>query len=771
VLTSSALATVDLFHATSGTWNTAALSVARYFLAATSLPNYGLAMFAGGVSASGSFSNTVDIFDATSGTWSTAALSVARCYLAATSLPNQGLAIFAGGSSSVNTVDIFDATSGTWSTAALSVARCYLAATSLPNQGLAIFAGGSSSVNTVDIFNATSGTWSTAALSVARSGLAATSLANDGLAIFAGGTQDTSGGSGLNTVDIFNATSGTWSTAALSVARYWLAATSLPNYGLTIFAGGCDASNIYNTVDIMTVCPSGFHSIIGSCLCSPCAPGSFNPFVGQTQCAMCPAGSFCGPDSGNAMPTPCAPGSFNPFVGQTQCAMCPAGSFCGPDSGNAMPTNCSAGTYNPVMQASSVSSCLRCPAGAYCLAGASQQCRCPINSYAPPSGGASACTPCLGQAVPKTGQSECVAEVAVTGSEKTLFKSIIGVFAVISLGSVCLVAILVRSRHAFSVRPFHSGICIYIASFAPYALLKAVATVKLLEAKTQGEQLTAGLMLNGTFMMFFWLGFGGKMALIQLWMHLISRHTSGDSEHALMESARRTWRFMRLTVLLVCVLYGVGFISLVGVYAQASSACAAAAKSTICILFTESATPPACQRVVALAQGIIYYEGAFAAVVVVLFTFYALLFNGLVYAMLTSDATFSNLTKLQRLLISNTFLRCMLRPYARARRRFRCDIVCSSRQASGSFHHRGSRPPTRRRATLSYGARRCAGSGSSSPSSVFAASDARPCWWRWSSMALCPTAAACTSACRRCLWRRCPRCSRSLCLFGTTAAA
>ena len=42
-------------------------------------------------------SNAVDIFNATSGTWTTAALSVARAGLAATSLPNQGLAIFAGG--------------------------------------------------------------------------------------------------------------------------------------------------------------------------------------------------------------------------------------------------------------------------------------------------------------------------------------------------------------------------------------------------------------------------------------------------------------------------------------------------------------------------------------------------------------------------------------------------------------------------------------------------------------------------------------------------
>ncbi len=31
---------------------------------------------------------------------------------------------------------------------------------------------------------------------------------------------------------------GTWSTAALSEARPWLAATSLPNLGVAIFAGG-----------------------------------------------------------------------------------------------------------------------------------------------------------------------------------------------------------------------------------------------------------------------------------------------------------------------------------------------------------------------------------------------------------------------------------------------------------------------------------------------------------------------------------------------------
>ena len=98
-------------------------------------------------------------------------------------------------------------------------------------------------------------------------------------------------------------------------------------------------------------------------------------------------------------------------------------------------------------------------------------------------------------------------------------------------------------------------------------------------------------------------------------MHLISRHTCGASENTLLDRAHRTWRLMRVTVAVVCLLYSAGFVALVGVYAQASSACAAAADSSVCIPLAASATPAACQRVISLAQGIVYYEGLFAAAV------------------------------------------------------------------------------------------------------------------------------------------------------------
>ena len=83
---------MDLFDSSTGRWSTAQLSVARSYLAATSVGN--IAIFAGGFPAGGP-SDAVDLFDITTGLWSTAQLSVVRQGLAATSVGNT--AIFAGG--------------------------------------------------------------------------------------------------------------------------------------------------------------------------------------------------------------------------------------------------------------------------------------------------------------------------------------------------------------------------------------------------------------------------------------------------------------------------------------------------------------------------------------------------------------------------------------------------------------------------------------------------------------------------------------------------
>ncbi len=57
-------------------------------------------------------------------------------------------------------------------------------------------------------------------------------------------------------MDFFNASSGRLSTAVLSVARSDLAATSLPNQGLAIFAGGYigGITGFFSTVDCVAFC-------------------------------------------------------------------------------------------------------------------------------------------------------------------------------------------------------------------------------------------------------------------------------------------------------------------------------------------------------------------------------------------------------------------------------------------------------------------------------------------------------------------------------------
>src|SRR5205823_1567599 len=145
-------------------------------------------------------------------------------------------AIFAGGHTAdqfggSNAVDVFDASTGQWSTAALSQGRRQLAATSVGN--VALFAGGLASAtvgrrtsnvpsDAVDLYDASSGRWSTATLSQPR--YLSTAATAGHFALFAGGiTTDTRGQRSFNVasdrVDIYDARTGLWSTTRLSQAR------------------------------------------------------------------------------------------------------------------------------------------------------------------------------------------------------------------------------------------------------------------------------------------------------------------------------------------------------------------------------------------------------------------------------------------------------------------------------------------------------------------------------------------------------------------------
>ncbi len=263
---------IDIFNAQTLSWSVSPvnLSVARFAMAATSLDSPSLIFFAGGRNVVGAtvFAN-VDVFRMSSSgsiSASVSSLSAPRHGLSATSMPQQSIVMFGGGMSSLGfaskVVDIYNAGTDEWSVASLSVARVYLTATTLASHSLAFFAGGWAGSNSagncsriVDIYNGVTKTWSQAALSVARHHLAAAALNLQGIVVFAGGLKAATtivNGQYSDDVDIFKASTSSWTTHTLSRARSFLVSAVLPLRGLLYFGGGF-AGAISDQIDVLDV--------------------------------------------------------------------------------------------------------------------------------------------------------------------------------------------------------------------------------------------------------------------------------------------------------------------------------------------------------------------------------------------------------------------------------------------------------------------------------------------------------------------------------------
>jgi len=121
------------------------------------------------------------------------------------------------GSNNSSRIDIYNITSQSWTTAELSVARHSIAA--VANNNKIFFAGGEIGdgtwpVDDVDIYDAYTDTWKSAHLSLAGSDIKATAVGNK--VLFVGGDGGFSGGNRHSRVDIFDDSSGEWTTALLS---------------------------------------------------------------------------------------------------------------------------------------------------------------------------------------------------------------------------------------------------------------------------------------------------------------------------------------------------------------------------------------------------------------------------------------------------------------------------------------------------------------------------------------------------------------------------
>ena len=231
------------------------------------------------------------------------------------------------------------------------------------------------------------------------------------------------------------------------------------------------------------------------------------------------------------------------------------------------------------------------------------------------------------------GATSCSSQASTSPDLPVYYYLLAAVFACIAVQAVVLAARLLRSRHSSSLRTVRAGMCLYVAMFVPYAVLQATTLGKL--AKLSDSSLdrdAAQISSSAAFAAFFGLGFSGKVALVQMWTHVVQQHTSGGCEapHRLHTTLMSTYKAFVWAVVAIVAVYVTGFAVLTSMYMASVQQCNRLQTET-CISSANLEQP--CSRSATWTHILQYYEGIWAGVVLVVFTLLAFLFNGVVFAM------------------------------------------------------------------------------------------------------------------------------------------
>ena len=264
----NSLFSAELYNPTSGTWaNTASMKFGRSDHTATLLTN-GKVLVVGGQNA-GPYLINAEIYDPATGLWTnTGSLNTGRVYHTATLLSNGQVLVVGGLHSStyLASAELYDPTTGLWTfTGSLKTARYSHTATLLPN-GQVLVTGGNGAgglgdyLNTAELYDPTTGTWTYTATSMAfyRKYHTATLLPNDKVLVV-GGIGGVTPGSGtyLASAELYNPTSNTWTDAgSLTTGRQSHTATLLAK-GQVLIAGGNNGGVTLGSAEMYDPTPPG----------------------------------------------------------------------------------------------------------------------------------------------------------------------------------------------------------------------------------------------------------------------------------------------------------------------------------------------------------------------------------------------------------------------------------------------------------------------------------------------------------------------------------
>jgi len=246
-----------------------------------------LVLVAGGTDASNNVLQSAEGYSYGSQTFfSTGSLNAARTGAVAVLLPT-GKVLVAGGSSdgtasgALNSAELFDPSANTFTTISqnMKAARFGATATLLAN-GKVLLAGGENSggvLNSAELYDPVADTFTaTGVLPAARTGAVAT-LLGSGEVLIAGGSSNGAANGALNTGDLYDPGTGTFSSLAgstpyLSTGR-WQPEAALLLSGKVLIAGGQNWYGVLASADIYDPATNSFTASNGS-MAQPRANGS-----------------------------------------------------------------------------------------------------------------------------------------------------------------------------------------------------------------------------------------------------------------------------------------------------------------------------------------------------------------------------------------------------------------------------------------------------------------------------------------------------------------
>ena len=217
-----------------------------------------------------------------------------------------------------------------------------------------------------------------------------------------------------------NCAAGTYSTGAASscttcTSGYYCPGNSnriaCPD-GYTSGAGASAQANCYISVPPGKYLTTEGSTSIGTCTAGTYKGGHTVNFGSKSSCNACLKNSYSA--AGASVCTTCSVGTYTTDTGSTSCISCPAGSYC---PAGANPQSCPAGQYSPMNSASCSecgagtynsgtgnTGCSTCPAGYRCTGGANIS-QCPAGYYS--NAGAVNCTRCSAGKYSAAGSASC----------------------------------------------------------------------------------------------------------------------------------------------------------------------------------------------------------------------------------------------------------------------------------------------------------------------------------------------------------------------------